>query len=164
MDVLFLRTGNNGAAELLANNGFLLILRHRLAWLTSTTSSRRSTIQALPPAKFVNDTAVREDEAERHASNPSHALILPKVRCEVGTEYMYTLRSELAWSNSEGTSVPSYTAMPEIRSLEYFGYVNPKWFCCRFCRKKPSAFVAGRPVTRDEGRRILKRRNHDSLF
>ena len=87
------------------------------AWLTSTTSSRRSTIQALPPAKFVNDVLFAKT-TQNGTPQIRHALFFRKSVAKWARD-MDTLRSELASSSSEDTSAPSYSATPELPSLEY---------------------------------------------
>jgi len=94
------------------------------AWLTASTTSRRSTIQSLATPKFVAEVLFAKTT---HNGTPQvrHALFFRKALSKWHQDTM-TLREQLAKATLEDTSAPSYRVKDETPALEYLDVVIQK--------------------------------------
>jgi hypothetical protein len=94
------------------------------AWLTASTTSRRSTIQSMGTPKFVQEVLFAKTT---HNGTPQvrHALFFRKALSKWHQD-ITTIRNQLAMSSQEDTSAPSFRQLEETPALEYLDMVIQK--------------------------------------
>lgn len=94
------------------------------AWLTASTTSRRTTIQSLATPKFVAEVLFAKTT---HNGTPQvrHALLFRKALAKWHQDFT-TLRNQLAQATMEDTSAPTYRNLEEQPALEHLDVVIQK--------------------------------------